>query len=36
MGLYLSGDTFSLYDTVGKCCDMVRAKDEGAALGNKL
>lgn len=36
--LYAVGDTFSLHDTLGKCCDVIRMKEDAAAgpSNNKL
>ena len=38
VSLYAVGDTFSLSDTLGKCCDIVKAKEDAAAgpSNNKL
>lgn len=38
VALYAVGDTFSLHDTLGKCCDVVKMKEETAAgpSNNKL
>ena len=36
VALYSCGQTMGVYDTVGKCCDQIRAKDEGTSLTNKL
>jgi len=35
VALYEAGETFSMHETVGKCCDIVRSKDEGPST-NKL
>ncbi|KAL5463198.1 hypothetical protein EMCRGX_G032077 [Ephydatia muelleri] len=35
--LYSMGDTFSLHDTIGKCCDIIRAREDvGVSSTNKL
>ena len=38
VALYLVGDTFSLHETLGKCCDVVKMKEDAAAgpSNNKL
>ena len=37
VALYESGETFSMHDTIGKCCDVLRAKEDSATAGsNKL
>ena len=38
VSLYLVGDTFSLHDTLGRCCDIVKMKEDAAAglSNNKL
>lgn len=37
VAVYAVGDTFSLTDTVGKCCEVIKAKEDIAAfLINKL
>ena len=35
VALYEAGETFSMHETVGKCCDIVRSKEEGPST-NKL
>ena len=36
VALYTSGETFSLHTTVGKCCDIIRAKEDQSSASNKL
>ena len=37
VALYEAGLTFSMHDTIGKCCDILRGKDDSAGAGtNKL
>ena len=37
VALYEVGDSFSLHDSIGKCCDILRAKeDSGSSIVNKL
>ena len=36
VALYTSGETFSLHTTVGKCCDIIRTKEDQSNTSNKL
>jgi hypothetical protein len=36
VALYTSGETFSLHTTVGKCCDVIRTKEDQSNTSNKL